>query len=158
MIVQCLLNHLQSHCYCLVCPTLATPWTIAHQAPLSMGFPRQEYLSGLPFLSPESESESHSVTSDPLQPHGLYSPQNSPGQNTGMGNLSLLQRIFPTNPGIEPRSPALQADSLSAPKFIQFSSVAQWCPTLPPHEPQHVRPPCPSPTPGVHPNPCPSSQ
>ena len=30
----------------------ATPWTIAHQAPLSMGFPRQEYLSGLPFLSP----------------------------------------------------------------------------------------------------------
>ena len=27
-----------------------------------------------------------------------------------------------------------------------------------PHEPQHARPPCPSPTPGVHPNPCPSSQ
>ena len=33
-------------------PTLATPWTVAHQAPLSMGFPRQEYLSGLPFPSP----------------------------------------------------------------------------------------------------------
>ena len=31
------------------CPTLATPWTAAHQAPLSMGFPRQEYWSGLPF-------------------------------------------------------------------------------------------------------------
>ena len=30
----------------------ATPWTIAHQAPLSMGFPRQEYLSGLPLPSP----------------------------------------------------------------------------------------------------------
>ena len=30
-----------------------TPWTAAHQAPLSMGFPRQEYCSGLPFLSPE---------------------------------------------------------------------------------------------------------
>ena len=29
-----------------------TPWTIAHQAPLSMGFPRQEYLSGLPFPPP----------------------------------------------------------------------------------------------------------
>ena len=28
------------------------PWTIAHQAPLSMGFPRQEYYSGLPFPSP----------------------------------------------------------------------------------------------------------
>ena len=32
--------------------TLATPRTIVHQAPLSMGFPRQEYWSGLPFPSP----------------------------------------------------------------------------------------------------------
>ena len=30
----------------------ATPWTVTHQAPLSMGFPRQEYWSGLPFPSP----------------------------------------------------------------------------------------------------------
>ena len=29
-----------------------TPWTVAHQAPLSMGFPRQEYWSGLPFPPP----------------------------------------------------------------------------------------------------------
>ena len=35
-----------------LCPTLATPWTIARQAPLLMGFPRQEYWSGLPFPSP----------------------------------------------------------------------------------------------------------
>ena len=35
------------------CPPLATPWTVAHQAPLSMGFSRQEYWSGLPFPSPE---------------------------------------------------------------------------------------------------------
>ena len=34
------------------CPTLSTPWTVAHQAPLSMGFSRQEYWSGLPFPSP----------------------------------------------------------------------------------------------------------
>ena len=34
------------------CPTLATPWTVALQAPLSMGFSRQEYWSGLPFPSP----------------------------------------------------------------------------------------------------------
>ena len=33
-------------------PALATPWTVARQAPLSMGFPRQEYWSGLPFPSP----------------------------------------------------------------------------------------------------------
>ena len=37
---------------------------------------------------------------------------------------------------------------------VQFSSVAQSCPT---HEPQHARPPCPSPTPRVHPKSCPSS-
>ena len=42
------------------------------------------------------KSESHSVVSDSLQSHGLYSPQNSPGQNTGVGSHSLLQGIFPT--------------------------------------------------------------
>ena len=34
------------------CPKLATPWTVAHQAPLSLGFSRQEYWSRLPFSSP----------------------------------------------------------------------------------------------------------
>ena len=34
------------------CPALAAPWTVAHQSPLSMGFSRQEYWSGLPFSSP----------------------------------------------------------------------------------------------------------
>ena len=51
----------------------------------------------------ESESESCSVGSDSLRPHGLYSSWNSPGQNTGVGSLSLLQGIFPTqglNPGL----------------------------------------------------------
>ena len=55
------------------CVTLATPWTVAHQAPLSTGFSRQEHWSGLPFSFPED----------------------------------LL------NPGIEPRSPTFQAESLS---------------------------------------------
>ena len=51
-----------------------TPWTVAHQIPLSMGFSRQEYWSGLPFPSP--------------------------------GDLP--------DPGIEPRSPTLQADALTS--------------------------------------------
>ena len=49
------------------------------------------------------ESESRSVVSNSLRPHELYSPQNSPGQNTVEGNLSLLQGIFSTqglNPGL----------------------------------------------------------
>ena len=33
--------------------------------------------------------------SDPLWPQGLYSPWDSPGQNTGVGSLSILQGIFP---------------------------------------------------------------
>ena len=51
-----------------------------------------------------SKSQSRSVVSKSVQPHGLYSPWNSPGQNTGMGSHSLLQRIFPTqglNPGLQ---------------------------------------------------------
>ena len=40
---------------------------------------------------------------------------------------------------------------------VQFSSVAQSCPTLRPQEPQHTRPPCPSPTPRVYSDSCPLS-
>ena len=59
---------------------------------------------------------SRSVMSDSLRPHGLYPPRllcswDSPGKNTGMGCHALLQGIFPT---LEPRSPALQVDSLPA--------------------------------------------
>ena len=51
---------------------LATPWTAAHQAPLSMGFSRQEHWRGLPFPPPMHESEkskwSHSVVSNSVTP------------------------------------------------------------------------------------------
>ena len=53
------------------------------------------------------ESESFSVMSD------FVTPWNSLGQNTGVGSLSLLQGNLP-NPGIEPRFPSLQTDSLPA--------------------------------------------
>ena len=49
-----------------------------------------------------SERESHSVVSNSLRPHGLYSPWNSPGHNTGVDSCFLLQEILPTqgsNPG-----------------------------------------------------------
>ena len=61
----------------------------------------------------ESHSnESRSVVSYSLRPHGLYSPWNSLGRNTGVGGLSLFQEIFPTQGSN--RSLALKADSLSA--------------------------------------------
>ena len=49
------------------------------------------------------ESGSRLVVSDSLQPHGLYSPWDSPGQDAGMGSHSVLQGMFPTqglNPGL----------------------------------------------------------
>ena len=58
-----------------------------------------------------SETESRSVVPNSLRPYGLYSPWNSLGQNAGVGSLSLLQGNI-SNLGIEPRFPALQADSL----------------------------------------------
>ena len=81
-----------------------TPWTAAHQAPPSMGFSRQEYWSGVPLPSRclVKWNESGSIMFNSLWSHGLYSSWNSPGQNTGVGSLSLLQGIFPTqwsNPG-----------------------------------------------------------
>ena len=66
----------------------------------------REWLNGI-----SSESESHSDTSDSLRPHELCSPWNSPGQNTGVGSLFLLQGSFPTQ-GLNPGSPALRVDSL----------------------------------------------
>ena len=66
-------------------------------------------------VTSENESESCSVVSESLPPRGLYSPWNSPGQNTGVGSLSLFQGIFPTqglNPGLCLHLQNLQADSL----------------------------------------------
>ena len=53
--------------YLLICVQLfATPWIGAHQAPLSMGFPRQEYWSRLPFPSPEDHPDSRTDLGFPI--------------------------------------------------------------------------------------------
>ena len=56
-------------------------------------------------------NRSHSVMSNSWWPHGLYSPWNSPGQVFGVGSLFPSPGDF-HNPGIKPRSPMFQADSL----------------------------------------------
>ena len=72
----------------------------AHQAPLSLGFSRQENWSGLPFPPPMHESEKwkwrHSVVSDSQRSHGLqptrlFHPWDSPGKSTGVGCHCLLR-------------------------------------------------------------------
>ena len=61
--------------------SFVTPWTVAHQAPLSMGFPRQECWSGLPFPSPGDLSysgikpRSPALQADPLQSEPPGKPQ-----------------------------------------------------------------------------------
>ena len=82
-----------------------------------------------------SESESHSVVTDCLWPHGLYSTWNSPGQNTGVGSLSLLQGIFPTQ-GLNPSLPhcrriLYQLNHKGSPRILEwvaypFSSRSSW--------------------------------
>ena len=75
-------------------------------------------------------SESRSVVSDSFQHHSLYSPWNSPGQNTGTVSLSPLPSPGDLpNPRIEPMSPALQADSLRSeppgkPKNTEVGSLS----------------------------------
>ena len=69
-------------------------------------------------------SESRSVMSYSLWPHGLYSPWNSPGQNTEVGSLSLLQGIFPTqglNPGLPHRRQILyQLSHKGSPRILEW--------------------------------------
>ena len=59
------------------------------------------HIYSLDFILMLVRHESHSVLSDFLQSHGLYSPWNFPGQDTGVGSFSLLQGIFP-NQGWKP--------------------------------------------------------
>ena len=69
-------------CACLAASDSAIPWTVPLQAPLSLGFPRQEYLSGLPFSSPE----------------GLPNPEIEPE------SLTLAGRFFTAKPPAKPYS------------------------------------------------------
>ena len=74
-----------------------TPWTTAGQAPLSMGFSRQEYWSGLPFPPPgDLPNPGIEPRSPTLQEDSLPAePQGKP-KNTGVGSLALLQGLFMT--------------------------------------------------------------
>ena len=83
----------------------------------------------------EGEGERRSVVFNSLQSHGLYSPWNSPSQNTGAGSLSLLQGIYPTqrlNPGLPPCRRILhQLSHQGSPRILEwvaypFSSGSSW--------------------------------
>ena len=106
--------------------SFATPWIVAGQAPLSMGFPRQEYWSGLPFPSPKDLHDSG------VGPTSLLSPVSTGRFFTTSATWETRIRTqtafeittygssFLLNSSLE----ALQAHQ------TQFSSVIQSCPTL----------------------------
>ena len=104
----------------------ATPWTVAHQSPLSMGFSRQGYWSGLLCTTPRD------LPDQGIEPASLMFP-------------ALAGRFFTTRATWEAQ--------------IQYQfSCSVVSDSLQSHESQHARPPCPSPTPRVYSNSCPSSQ
>ena len=97
-------------------------------------------------------------------PPGSFVHGDSPGKNTGMGCHALLQGIFPThgsNPGLPHCRHILYHLSHQGSPYKWFSSVqfsrSVVSDSLRPHESQHARPPCLSPSPGVHSDSCPSS-
>ena len=114
---------------------LATPWTAAYQAPLSMGFTRQEYWSGLPLASPLAQATGKQPTST---------------RKTGFP-VSLASHLGQRQQGF----PYIRFSSKR--NSVQFSrsvvSDSLW-----PHGLQHGRLPCPSPTPGAYSNTSPSSR
>ena len=69
--------------FCCLAPkfylTLENPWTIAHKPPLSVGFPRQEYWSGLPFPSPEDLPDLEIKLLSPALTGGFFTTE-SPGK------------------------------------------------------------------------------
>ena len=79
--------------YLVMSDSFVAPWTVAHQAHLSMAFPRKEYWNRLPFPTPgDLLNPGIKPRSPTLQVDFLPSEP----MNTGVDILSLLQGIFPT--------------------------------------------------------------
>ena len=123
----------------------ATPWSVAHQAPLYMGFSRQEYWSGLPCPFPENLKEMATQSSILAwripwteEPGGLQSTGSQRIGHDWATSLTSLTHSFPHS-GIElasPTSPALQADSVPTeppgkPMMEYYSPIKnQWIVTI----------------------------
>ena len=83
--------------------SFATPWTVVHQVSLSMGFPRQEYWSNLPFPSPGNLPD---PGSEPTSP-------------------ALADGVFTTEPPGKPLALLVEADKLSAQNFLRWGQSSQ---------------------------------
>ena len=129
-----------------LCPTLVTTWTVGCKAPLSVGFSRQEYWTGLPF-----------------PPQGIF-----PTQELTLRSPALQADSLPTELRRKPHiwgvcvlnSITDHNSDYNCIRFISmllFSGSAE-SDSWRPHGLQHARRPCPSPTSRVYSNSCPLSQ
>ena len=113
---------------------ISMPWHLPSSVSLAVSSPCCDLGTNILPCS-EWVSESLSVVSNSLWPHGLYSPWNSPGQNAGVGSLSLLQGIFPTQ-GLNPSLPhcrqiLYQLSHQGSPRILEWvayplSSRSSW--------------------------------
>ena len=117
-------SYLQQHNRVFYCDILSKVW-----AAQTAGWPVSTPVSKPPSntLKGESTGEGCSVTSDSLWPHGLYRSWNSSGQNIGVGSLSFLQRIFPTQDS-HTVGDSLPAEPEGKPKNTEVGnlSLLQW--------------------------------
>ena len=82
-----------------LCPTLETPWSVAHQAPPSMGFPKQEYRSGLPFPPPGDLPDPGIKLTSPSLAGGFFTTE-PPGKATYVRLNLMCQSQSPSSPAL----------------------------------------------------------
>ena len=92
-----------------LCSTLATPWTVSHQVPLSMGFSRQDYWNGLSFSSPGDLPNPGLLNCRPILYH--LSHQGSPKQKRPQcidQESNWVSHVIGENSTTEPPMPLLK--------------------------------------------------
>ena len=162
----------------------ATLWTVAHKAPLSMGFSRQEYWSGLPRPPPGDFPGLGMEPASPALAGGFFYhkwPLGSPSYTLSvlryppksLSECGIIIKVKTWNGNITKISMSWEVNYIDMSYIfsscrkqkseqigLQFSSVQSLSHVrlLQPHGLQHTRPRCPSRTPGVYSNSCPSSQ
>ena len=154
--------HAQSLCHVWL---FVTPWTVACQPPLSVGFLRQEYWSGLPFLSPGDHPDlgiKATFPVSPALPSRVFTTEEALLwmifiQTERPEKALSLAPCWSNRKGVPNQCIAWVTVNGHSSRSIQFSrSVVS--DSLRPHGRQHARLPCPSPTPRAYSNSCPSSQ
>ena len=97
------------------CPALCDPWTVAHQALLSLGFPRKEYWSGLPFPPPgdlpDPGIEPTFLASPALAGGFFISGRKPPEKGRGLGDLPMVTHLGSRVPGIHIRVELIAANA-----------------------------------------------